>query len=196
MSLTALGTQDYDSIETVHEKREEVLGGSVVHFGVAASKFAPLRTVGVVGTDFKEADPDMQAFFEHLRSDPKYFFNSEEEILTAYDELRNTIDPTLDKSFDVKAKAPYVIKAVEPFRAQSMAAAQYFPGTPDGSRPGIFYVNTYDLSSRPNYVMEALSLHEASPGHHFQISISQEVEERFHKGHQQEPLLVFSLDLV
>jgi uncharacterized protein (DUF885 family) len=120
---------------------------------------------------------DMQAFFEHLRSDPKYFFNSEEEILTAYDELRNTIDPTLDKSFDVKAKAPYVIKAVEPFRAQSMAAAQYFPGTPDGSRPGIFYVNTYDLSSRPNYVMEALSLHEASPGHHFQISISQEVEE-------------------
>jgi len=119
---------------------------------------------------------DMQAFFEHLRNDPQYFFETEEEILQAYDDIRHTIDPTLDGSFDVKAKADYVIKPVESFRAQSMAAAQYFMGTPDGSRPGIFYVNTYDLPSRPKWFMETLSLHEANPGHHFQISISQEVE--------------------
>jgi len=119
----------------------------------------------------------MPEFFEHLRTDTQYHFKSEEEILTAYDELRNTIDPTLDKLFGVKAKAPYVIKAVEPFRAQSMAAAQYFPGTPDGSRPGIFYVNTYDLPARPKWFMESLSIHEANPGHHFQISIAQEVED-------------------
>ena len=119
---------------------------------------------------------DMQAFFEHLRTDPSFYFDTEQALVAAYDELRKTINPTLDMSFDVKAKADYVVKPVEAFRAQSMAAAQYFMGTPDGSRPGIFYVNTYDLPSRPNYVMEALSLHEASPGHHFQISISQEVE--------------------
>ena len=119
----------------------------------------------------------MPEFFEHLRTDTQYHFKSEEEILTAYDELRNTIDPKLDKLFGVKAKAPYVIKAVEPFRAQSMAAAQYFPGTPDGSRPGIFYVNTYDLPARPKWFMESLSIHEANPGHHFQISIAQEVED-------------------
>ncbi len=119
----------------------------------------------------------MDEFFVHLREDPQYHFETEEEILAAYDELRNTIDPKLDKLFGVKAKAPYVIKAVEPFRAQSMAAAQYFPGTPDGSRPGIFYVNTYDLPARPKWFMESLSIHEANPGHHFQISISQEVEE-------------------
>ena len=83
----------------------------------------------------------------------------------------------LDKSFDIKAKADYVVKPVEAFRAQSMAAAQYFPGTPDGSRPGIFYINTYDLPARPNYMMEALSLHEASPGHHFQISVQQELDD-------------------
>jgi uncharacterized protein (DUF885 family) len=118
----------------------------------------------------------MAEFFEHLRTDPKYFFETEEGILQAYDDLRDRIDPTLDKLFNVKASAPYEIKEVEPFRARSMAAAQYFPGTPDGSRPGIFYVNTYDLPARPNWVMEALSLHEANPGHHFQISISQEVE--------------------
>lgn len=119
----------------------------------------------------------MPEFFEHLRNDTQYHFKSEEEILTAYDELRDTIDPKLDKLFGVKAKAPYIIKAVEPFRAQSMAAAQYFPGTPDGSRPGIFYVNTYDLPARPKWFMESLSIHEANPGHHFQISVAQEVEE-------------------
>ena len=119
----------------------------------------------------------MEEFFVHLREDPQYHFNTEEEILAAYDELRNTIDPKLDALFGVKAKAPYVIKAVEPFRAQSMAAAQYFPGTPDGSRPGIFYVNTYDLPARPKWFMESLSIHEANPGHHFQISIAQEVED-------------------
>jgi len=120
---------------------------------------------------------DMQAFFDHLRTDPKYYFDTEDAIIGAYDDLRATINPTLDKSFDAKPSADYVVKAVEAFRAQSMAAAQYFMGTPDGSRPGIFYVNTYDLSSRPNYVMEALSLHEASPGHHFQLSLAQEMED-------------------
>lgn len=119
----------------------------------------------------------MPEFFEHLRNDPQYFFTTEEDLLQAYEDLRDRIDPTLDKAFNVKAKAPYVVKAVEPFRAESMAAGQYFPGTPDGSRPGIFYANTYDLPARPKWVMEALSLHEANPGHHFQISIAQEVEE-------------------
>jgi uncharacterized protein (DUF885 family) len=119
----------------------------------------------------------MPEFFEHLRSDPRYYFETEEEILQAYDDVRNRIDPALDAAFNVKARAPYVIKAIEPFRAKSFAAAQYFPGTPDGSRPGIFYVNTYDLPARPNWVLEALSLHEANPGHHFQISIAQEVED-------------------
>jgi uncharacterized protein (DUF885 family) len=119
----------------------------------------------------------MDEFFVYLREDPQFHFQSEEEILQAYDELRNTIDPKLPALFGTLAEAPYVIKAVEPFRAESMAAAQYFPGTPDGSRPGIFYVNTYDLPARPKWFMESLSLHEANPGHHFQISIAQEVEE-------------------
>jgi len=122
-------------------------------------------------------DGDMQSFFEHLRTDPQFYFDTEEGIVAAYDDLRNVINPKLDKSFDIKAKADYVVKPVEAFRARSMAAAQYFPGTPDGSRPGIFYINTYDLPSRPKYMMEALSLHEAAPGHHFQISVKQEQED-------------------
>ena len=119
----------------------------------------------------------IQEFFEHLRTDPKYYFESEEAIVAAYDELRQVINPKLDAVFDIKAKADYVVKPVEAFRAQSMAAAQYFPGTPDGTRPGIFYINTFDLPARPNFLMEALSLHEAAPGHHFQISVAQEQED-------------------
>ena len=122
-------------------------------------------------------DGDMQAFFEFLRTDPQFYFESEEAIVKAYDDLRDVINPLLDPVFDIKAKADYVVKPVEAFRAQSMAAAQYFPGTPDGSRPGVFYINTYDLPSRPNYMMEALSLHEAAPGHHFQISVAQEQDQ-------------------
>ena len=72
-------------------------------------------------------------------------------------------------------KADYEIRAVEPFRAQSAAGAFYERPAADGSRPGIFYVNTFDLKGQPRYGMETLSLHEAAPGHHFQLSIQQEL---------------------
>lgn len=122
-------------------------------------------------------DGDLQAFFEYLRTDPQFYFETKEAMLTAYDELRQVINPLLDASFDIKAKADYEVRPVQEFQEQSMAAAFYIPGTPDGSRPGVFYVNTYDLSARPKYMMEALSVHEAAPGHHFQISVAQEMEE-------------------
>ena len=120
---------------------------------------------------------DMRAFFQFLRTDPQFYFETEEEIVKAYDDLRDVINPLLDPVFDVKTDADYVVRPVEAFRAKSMAAAQYFPGTPDGSRPGVFYINTYDLPSRPNYMMEALSLHEAAPGHHFQSSVAREQDQ-------------------
>jgi uncharacterized protein (DUF885 family) len=121
-------------------------------------------------------DGDMQAFFEYLRTDPELFFDREEDLLAGYEVLRGEINAALDRIFDVMPKADYVVRPVEPFRAPQMAAAQYFRAAPDGSRPGIFYVNTFKLDSRPKYNMEALALHEASPGHHFQISIAQEIE--------------------
>lgn len=122
-------------------------------------------------------DGDMQAFFEHLRTDPKFYYDNPDDLFADYEKLRERIDPELTKIFDVLPKASYELRAVEEFRAQSMAAAQYFPGTPDGSRPGVFYVNTFQLDQRPNYTMEALSLHEANPGHHFQVTVAQELED-------------------
>ena len=139
----------------------------------AARLFAEMEQV----RDEVGFEGDMQAFFEHLQTDPKFYFTEEQALVDAYDDLRNTINPLLDTLFDIQPKTDYVVRPVEEFRAQSMAAAQYFPGTPDGSRPGIFYINTYDLSARPKWMMEALSVHEASPGHHFQVSIAQELDE-------------------
>ena len=122
-------------------------------------------------------DGDMTAFFEYLRTDPRFYYEDADALFKGYEALRDRIDPALPELFEVVPATPYVLKPVEEFRAQSMAAAQYFPGAPDGSRPGIFYVNTYDLPSRPKYTMEALSLHEANPGHHFQIMLSWEVDD-------------------
>ena len=74
--------------------------------------------------------------------------------------------------FDVIPQADYEIRAVEAFREKSASGASYMGASPDGTRPGIFYVNTYDLSARPNWAIESLSLHEAAPGHHFQGSLT------------------------
>ncbi|MDN3640715.1 DUF885 domain-containing protein [Simiduia curdlanivorans] len=116
----------------------------------------------------------LKDFFHFLKTDPQFQPTSETEILAAYEALRVKIDAALPKLFDIAPKAPYVIKPIEAFRAASQAAAEYNSPAPDGSRPGIFYVNTYDLPARPTYMREMLSIHEAAPGHHFQIALAQE----------------------
>jgi uncharacterized protein (DUF885 family) len=120
---------------------------------------------------------DRRAFFEALRTDPRFYFEREEELLGAYRALKDRVRARLPGLFDLAPTADFEIRAVEPFRARSAASASYQSAAPDGSRPGVFYVNTFDLKSRPKYMMEAVYLHEAEPGHHFQISIKQELKE-------------------
>jgi uncharacterized protein (DUF885 family) len=119
---------------------------------------------------------DLPAFFEFLKTDDQFYFKTPEEALQAYRDVQKKINPLLPKLFDVFPKADYEVREVEAFRAQSDAGASYQSPTPDGSRPGVFYLNTYNLRAQPNFLVETLSIHEASPGHHFQISIQQEVE--------------------
>lgn len=115
-------------------------------------------------------------FFRFTESDPQFFFDTGEELVQGYRDLQQVIDPLLPKLFEIFPKANYEVRAVEPFRERSASLASYSAASPDGSRPGIFYANTYDIKSRPIWQMEAVSLHEASPGHHFQISIQREME--------------------
>ncbi len=119
----------------------------------------------------------LQEFFEFTKNSKQFQFDSKEAMLLAYESLRETLDKSAPDSFKVIPKAQFEIRAVEPFREQSASGASYQSASPDGSRPGIFYVNTYDLSARPSWAVESLYLHEAVPGHHFQISTQQELED-------------------
>ncbi|WP_028112238.1 DUF885 domain-containing protein [Ferrimonas kyonanensis] len=122
-------------------------------------------------------DGDLAAFFEHLGSDPEFFFEDKQGLVDGYMTLKTKIDAVLPSYFDVSPKADYVVKPVEPFRERSAAGASYEAPAPDGSRPGVFYVNTYNLKAQPKWGMTTLSLHEAAPGHHFQIAIKQELDD-------------------
>ncbi len=118
---------------------------------------------------------DLKAFFTHLQTAPEFFFTSAEEVLVRYRELQKDINARIPKLFDVAPKADYEVREVEAFRAQSAAGASYQGPSADGSRPGIFYVNTFNLKAQPKWGTETLSLHEASPGHHFQVALAQEI---------------------
>ena len=113
--------------------------------------------------------------FAAMKADPKNYFSSEKEMLDAYRSFRATIEPRLPALFDIQPKADFEIRAVEAFRAASASAGSYNAPSEDGSRPGIFYANTFDLKSRPRWALESLYLHEATPGHHFQIALQREL---------------------
>jgi uncharacterized protein (DUF885 family) len=120
---------------------------------------------------------DLDAFFRHLEEDPRFYFTSEQELLGAYRDVKQRIDHLLPRLFADFPKADYEIRPVEPFRAASAAGASYQSPSADGKRPGIFYINTYNLKAQPRFGIETLSLHEAAPGHHFQIAIQQELDD-------------------
>ena len=117
---------------------------------------------------------DRAAFFSHMRDDPRYYFTRPEDVLEGYRELQRKINATLPRLFDIAPKSDYEVRQVEAFRSASAAAASYQSPSADGSRPGVFYVNALALRRLPKYGMETLSLHEASPGHHFQSAIARE----------------------
>jgi uncharacterized protein (DUF885 family) len=127
-----------------------------------------MRTVGFEG--------DLQAFFAYVRDDARFRFSSRDQMLAEYRAAQGRIDASTDRLFDVKPKADYEIRPVEPFRERSAAGGSYMAASADGSRPGVFYLNTYNAHERSRNGMESLLLHEGSPGHHFQISIQRELE--------------------
>jgi uncharacterized protein (DUF885 family) len=115
-------------------------------------------------------------FFDHIRTSPKFQPESREALTEAYYDLEKKVAPLLPQYFSKLPKAGLEIRPYEPFREKFEAGGSYQPGTPDGSRPGIFYFNAYDLPSRSTTEITTLYLHEGAPGHHFQISLAQENE--------------------
>ena len=125
-----------------------------------------MEKVGFKGT--------LDEFFVFLNTDPQFVHPSREALVQGYVDIKNRVNPELPRLFETLPKADYEVRAVEPFREKSAAGGSYQAASEDGSRPGIFYANAYDLKARPKWAMEALSLHEGNPGHHFQITLQRE----------------------
>lgn len=117
----------------------------------------------------------LQEFFESLQTEKKYYFETADAVMERYQQQRKFVAAVIPNFFNLQPKSNFEIRPVEAFRAESAAGASYEQGTPDGSRPGVFYINTFNLLAQPKFGVVTLYLHEAVPGHHFQISIAQEL---------------------
>ena len=123
----------------------------------------------------------LQDFFQFMKTDKQFYYTKDKEGKDAYLKeavhLIDSMKTRLDEIFITKPKADIIVKAVEPFREKSAGKAFYNRPAADGSRPGIYYANLYDMESMPTYQMEALAYHEGIPGHHMQLAIQQELQE-------------------
>jgi len=117
---------------------------------------------------------NLEAFFQYLKTDPKFTFKSKQDLLDGYNSVYAKVMKGVPHDFSILPKAKFEIRPFEPYREKTAAGGEYQQPSEDGTRPGVFHVNTYDLPSRKTWEMEDLFVHEAIPGHHFQISIQQE----------------------
>lgn len=126
-----------------------------------------MREVGFKGT--------LAEWFEYVKTDDRFYYDNEEDLLEGYRAIESRMQAAVSKLFDINPKAGFEVRPVEAFRAASAAGASYQSPAPDGSRPGIFYVNTHNLKAQPKFGMETLFIHEAIPGHHFQNALQIEL---------------------
>jgi len=127
----------------------------------------------IAGVGFKGSFADFARF---LRTDPQFFYDDSASLVRAYRDIAKRADPGLIKLFGKLPRLPYGVTTIPSFMAKSQTTAYYQGGSLQAGRPGYFFVNTYDVKSRPKWEMEALSLHESVPGHHLQIALAQELD--------------------
>jgi len=118
---------------------------------------------------------DLPAFFNFLKTDPQFFFTDKDMLLMTYRDIAKRIDGQLPKLFGKLPRLPYGVSPVPAYSEKVQTTAYYENGSAEAARAGVFFANTYDLKSRPKWEMEALTLHEAVPGHHLQLALAQEL---------------------
>ena len=133
-------------------------------------------------SDFMETHPERPddelfgAFVQFLRSDPRFYHESDQALLAGYRDICKRVDPWLAKLFSRLPRLPYGVREIPAFMAPNQTTAYYSRGDIRNAEPGYFYANTHALNQRPTYEMIPLALHEAVPGHHLQIALAQELQ--------------------
>ena len=123
-----------------------------------------------------EFEGDFAAFVQFLREDPRFYHKSARDLLEGYRDICKRADARMPSLFGNLPRAPYGVREIPAHEAPRSTTAYYMSPPADGTQPGWFYANTFDLASRPIYEMEALALHEAVPGHHHQLALQGEME--------------------
>lgn len=141
---------------------------------IGLSEVARIRAMFEQAKDRVGFKGTLKEFFAHLNNAPELRFQNREQIQAAYESLRPRVEAKVGALFARQPKAPFEIRPVEAFREVSAAPASYQRGTADGKRPGIFYYNAYKPETRTRFTTTAFFLHEAIPGHHFEVSLAQE----------------------
>jgi Uncharacterized protein conserved in bacteria len=143
-----------------------------------------LREVERIGREMEAViaragfEGDRKAFEEFLLEDPKFFAKTPEELLAGYRDIAKRADAELPRLFSRLPELPYGVRAIPDFQAPASPTAYYYSGSMEAGRAGYFMANTSHLDKRPKWQMEALTLHEAVPGHHLQIALAKEVDDK------------------
>ena len=162
----ALKVRDFTTTEKTPQEIHQ-LGLSEV------KRIRDLMAEAIAATGFRG---DESAFAEILRTHPDFYVSDEDALLAAYRDAAKRADAQLPRFFSRLPRLPYGVEAMPEQMAKSAPSAYYVPGSLDAGRSATFYVNTFDLASRPTWRIESLTLHEAVPGHHLQLALAQEQE--------------------
>ncbi len=171
MSAVSNGNQIYQTLvylhTTVRATPDEIHELGLAEVARIRGEMTNVKTeAGFEGT--------LDEFIEHMRTDPRYRFKNRDELVAAADGYLRRTKPLLTRLFGRLPRADCVMKEIESFRAASSPVAYYNASPEDGSRPGYFYINTYAPTQRLRFTLEALTYHEAIPGHHLQAALDQE----------------------
>lgn len=178
------GIEAYSAMIASHTTQPQYSADDVYRIGLDEVKRIKSEMMGVIarsdwtGNDKSWASPDAKfnAFTEYVRTNPRFYYDDPDDLLNAYRVICKAIDPELTKLFGTLPRLTYGVRPLPGLSAESAPTAYYYPGSLTNGLPGYFVANLTKLDQRPKTEMMALTLHEAVPGHHLQISLAQEVE--------------------